>query len=176
MVWFARWRPKWKKLFIGTMIVASLATAVKGVHEYRQYSDSKTAVSQIVQIEETIKNRMHNMEVNIKLLKDAEEYKALAERFVKEGKFAEAGKYYQSALRLFEEVDRVLPSLELNYMKSRLDNMKTSRASRYFNEGTKEVIDVDRSLDDAIKRVEELKRSVSGEIGNIKTQISSLQK
>ena len=176
MVWFARWRPKWKRLFIGTMIVASLATAVKGVHEYRQYSDSKTAISQIVQVEETIKNRMHNMEVNIKLLKDAEEYKALAEKFVKEGNFAEAEKNYKIALRLFEGVDHQLPSLELNYMKARLNNMKTSWVSRYFNERTKEVIDVDRSLDDSIKRVEELKRSVSEEIQTIKAQLGSLQK
>lgn len=176
MVWFARWRPKWKRLFIGTMIVASLAGAAKGVHEYRQYSDSKTAISQIGQVEETIKNRMRNMEVNIKLLKDAEEYKTLAEKFVKEGNFTEAEKNYKIALRLFEEVDRMLPSLELNYLKARLIIIKTRWASRYFDERTKEVIDVDRSLDDAIKRVEELKRSVSEEIEKIKAQLGSLQK
>ena len=183
MVWFARWRPKWRKIFIGTMILASLAGALKGVHEYRKYAESKieyaqfkTVISQILKIEETIKNRMHNFEVNTKLLKDAEEYKSFAEVVLKEREFAEAKKNYKIALVQFELVDYYLPSLELDYMKAKLEHIRKLWASELLTNDAKEVIDnVNISLDDAIRKVEELKLSVSKEIYNMKAQISSLE-
>ena len=184
MVWLARWRPKWKNLFIGTMIVASLATAVKGLQEYahylqdmetisQQYTHVREAISQIVRFEDDIKDRMSYMETLNQRLRAAEEYKTLAEKLVNENKIIEAERNYQAALNTLNGYNDDLPGVEIEYMGKKLAYLKGLVPGKYLNEIG--ITGIEKSLNDANQKVRELGGGVSQEIKKIERIIGGLE-
>ena len=174
MVWFARWRKKWKMIAIATATATLLGATATGIHEWRQYTQAKDAISQIVQLEKDIVQNEKQILRVYEELRNAKEYKSRAENSVKEGKIEEAKENYRFALSHFKAAEIWLYNTKIKRAGVNLERTKNSFTSnKYFDPRSNEVIAVEGSLKAAIKNVDELISSVSKEIKTIEGILSS---
>ena len=54
MVWFAKWRPKFRKVVLCTVIISALASAGSEIQElkYHSYRQAKAAYSEILELDQ----------------------------------------------------------------------------------------------------------------------------
>jgi len=175
MVWFARWRKKWKTIVIATAIATSLAATAQGIHEWRQYAQAKDATTQIVQLEYGIRKYEKVILRVYKELGDANEYKSQAEKLVKEGRIEESKKNYKYALYSFKAAEDWLWATKIKNARVKLAVIKRDLVTNsYFNPRSNEVISVEGSINAAIKNADELFSSISEEIKNIEGILHTL--
>jgi len=174
MVWFPRWRKKWKITAIAAGVAASLAISVGIVHEWRQYDQSRDGKARIIQLEDDIRKYEKDIQRVHQELVVAIEYKSLAENLAKENKIEESKKNYREALLLYKSAELWMSNVKIEFTGVKLQRIKKSLTSnRYFNPRSNDVIAVEGSLyanikhvqtlrDDILKNIVEIERIIKG--------------
>ncbi len=108
MVWFASWRPKFKKVVVCTVIISALASAGSKAQEIMSYDQAKGAYSEILEFDEVRKKTEKDIKEIEKLLIETASIKYYAEKLAKEGKEEEGKEAYRKLLKKDEQIVEIL--------------------------------------------------------------------
>lgn len=108
MVWFARWRPKFKRILICVSIISTLAAAGHHVQKLKSQNKAKSAYSEILNFDKVMRATKKSMEEVYNLEKEAVEIKSRAERLKKMGNLKGSKKEYEDLLKKYEQIVEIL--------------------------------------------------------------------
>ena len=175
MVLFARWRPRWRKIFVVGAILTSLSAVGAGINEYVKQPAAIQSIDGANMLRRDIGRKEALVKQIAEILKNGQEYKNMAESLEKQGKTEEARHAYGGALSFFKSVKSLLPKLELEYMEKRFKILREGTASNTIVLRPQQVTnEVGQHLNEVKERVEELNRSIDGDIKIIEEKLRIL--
>ena len=176
MVLFARWRPRWRKLFVISAVLASLTAAGAGLNEYVKQPAARQSISRAYMLKRDIDRKEAFVKQIAEILKNGQEYKNMAESLEKQGKTEEAKRAYGEALSFFKSVNNLIPKLELEYMEKRFEILRKETAPNTIVLKPQQVTnEVGQHLNDVKNRLGELKRSIEKDIKTIEEKLGKTQ-
>jgi len=83
MIWFAPFRPKFRKVVAATMIISALASAGSEIKKLESYDQAKAAYSEILELNQVRQKNEKAVKEAYKLLIEAADLKTYAEELSK---------------------------------------------------------------------------------------------
>ena len=108
MVWFASWRPKFRKVVLCAVIISALASAGSKIQGLESYKEAKAAYSEILDLKQVRETNEEAVKKAYKLLIEAANMKSYAEKLSKEGKTEESKEAYKALLKKDEQIVEIL--------------------------------------------------------------------
>lgn len=176
MVWFARWRPKFKKVAIATAIVAALAASSVTV-KHLQHSDHINEVqSELVQFDEVRKETEDSLKIVNDLLIRAAEMNTLAESLMESDKKEEAKHVYEDLLEKYEEIIEILtkPNESGGHIALAKNQIIRIKEGLRDNKILVEVIELEQEITNVWAEVDRLTRLVSDDLREVEGSLDTL--
>lgn len=173
MVWFARWRPKFRKVVACAAIISALASAGSVNRELLSYDQAKNAYSEILELEQVRKINEKAVKRVYKLLIDAADMKTLAERLSKEGKVEESKQAYRNLLKIDGQIVKILTtpdekSAHIALAKNDIIRIKDKlKYNKFFDPNRVDIRALEENIYNAWLEVDSLTKAVSAEIQQV---------
>src|SRR3989338_2234618 len=173
MVWFARFRPKFSKVVLCTVIISALASAGSKAQELMSYDQAKGAYSEILEFDEVRKKTEETVKEVRGMLTDAANMKSYAEKLAKEGKAEESKEAYRRLLKKDEQISEILTrpyklgahiALAKNYIYRIKNALKDNK---FFDSSRVNIRDLEENIYNACVEVDGLTKQVSAEVQEV---------
>ena len=181
MVWFARWRPRFRKVVLCTIIIAALSCAGDEMKELKSYKEAKGAYSEIIELDQVRKKYEEAVKYVYKMLIDAANMKALAERLSKEGKSEESKKEYQNLLKTYEQIVEILTmpdkqGFHIALAKNDVIKIKDKlKGNKFFDEKRSDIVILEENIYKAWVEVDRLTKSVSDDVQEVERILGTIE-
>lgn len=180
MVWFARWRPKFRKVVACTMIISALASAGSEIQELKSYAQAKAAnaaYSEILKLDHVRKKNEKAVIEARKLFIEAVDMKTYAEKLSQEGKIEESKMAYRELLKKYEQIVGILtrPDEQGNHIalaKNLIFRIKRElEENRYFDSKRPDIRALEEGIHNDWLKVDELTKSVSSDMQEVERKL-----
>ena len=173
MVWFASWRPKFRKVVLCAVIISALASAGSEIQELKSYNQAKVAYSEILELDQVRKKNEEAVKEAYKLLIEAADMKTLAERLSKEGKAEESKQEYRNLLKKYEQIIEILTRPEklgahIALAKNDIIIIKNKlKGNKFFDMNRVDIRALEENIYNAWLEVDRLTKSVSTDVQEV---------
>ncbi|MBI2649921.1 hypothetical protein HYX04_01250 [Candidatus Woesearchaeota archaeon] len=173
MVWFARWRPKFRKVVACTMIISALASAGSSNRELMFYDQAKAAYSEILELDQVLKENEEAVKKVYELMIDAANMKTLAEKLSKEGKAEESKQEYRNLLKKYEQIVEILtlPSKRGTHIALAKNDIiiikRKLERNKFFDQNRVDIMMMEGNIHSAWVEVDRLTKSVSNDMQEV---------
>lgn len=173
MVWFASWRPKFRRVVAATMIVSALASAGSEIRELKSSDQAKAAYSEILKLDQVRQKNEKAMEDARNMLIDAANMKSYAEKLSKEGKAEESKNAYRELLKKYEQIVEILTrpqklGAHIALAKNDITIIKRKmKENKYFDANRVDIRDLEKNIYNAWVEVDGLTKDVSNDMQEV---------